>query len=211
MTSPFLVYRMIHISNLEYILQQGRVVCPSHTNSDPGYTQIGNNDIIAARSRKAIPSFGTKTFRDSIGFYFGYPSIMLLNIKTGYGVPKIPQKEIIYLTFDISAIAKHGYEFFYTDGQANKIPTTRVFNNLSDIGEVDLEIAYTRNFSSKYTTMNPDLIRRKHAEFHIFGELDVSHLAEIVVFDSKQLNVVNKWVSKYDSKITARADNKYYY
>ena len=202
---------MIHISNLEYILQQGKVVCPSHAIRDPDYTPIGNNDIITARSRKAIPSFESMTFRDSIGFYFGYPSIMLLNIKTGYGVPKIPQKEIIYLTYDISAIAKHEYEFFYTDGQANKIPTTRIFTDLVDLEEVDLEIAHTRDFSSEFTTKNPDLKRRKHAEFHIFGELKVSHLAEIVVYDSQQLSVVNELISKYGSMIIARSDNKYYY
>jgi len=202
---------MIHIDNLAEILQYGKVVCPNHANADIGYKQIGNNDIITQRNHKLIPGFGTKTFRDSISFYFGYPSIMLLNIKTGHGVPKLPQDEIIYLSYDISAITMHGYSFFYTDGQANKIPTTKVFTNLSDICEVDLKIAYTRDFDSVATTKNPDLKRRKHAEFHIFNSINLDHLHEIVVYSDVQHFRVRNLISYYQRNTTVRIDKNYYY
>ena len=211
MKSPFLVYRMIHIDNLEYILQQGRAVCPNHQDADPHYKQIGNNDIITRRSQKLIPGFGSKTFRDSIAFYFGYPSIMLYNIKTGWGVPELPQSDIVYLSYDISAIPVHGYRYFYTDGQANKIPITRVFYDLSDIGEVDLDIAHTRDFDQSATAKNPDLKRRKHAEFHIFDYIVLDHLYEIVVYSDNQLSVVNSLITSYQRGITAKVDQNYYY
>ena len=187
------------------------VVCPDHVHADPDYTQIGNNEIIELRNQKTIPSFGERTFRDSIAFYFGYPSIMLYNIKTGWGVPQKPQSEIIYLSYDICALAAHRYQFFYTDGQANKMPITRLFTDLADIAEVDLEIAHTKNFSPEYTDKNPDLKRRKHAEFHIFNEVAVDHFAEIIVYDAASLASVNGWIEASGRTITARVDQNYYF
>jgi len=93
---PFDIYRILHFTNLEYILQNGIVTSPNHQNSNPNYRSIGNNDIIQIRSNKNVPTHIENTFRDFVAFYIGKRSIMLYNIITGYGeIQQVDQSEII--------------------------------------------------------------------------------------------------------------------
>jgi hypothetical protein len=66
------VYRIIHFTNLEFILKKGMHTADS-INADPGYVDIGNSEIIKKRGEFSvkIKNYG------SIGDYI--PSILAEN------------------------------------------------------------------------------------------------------------------------------------
>ena len=87
-TSKF-IFRMIHYSNLEFILKHGLYTKNSRM-KDPEYVNIGDIQLIEQRQNFHVrinPPGGD--LGDYIPFYFGGHSPMLLNIKTGYrGIKK---------------------------------------------------------------------------------------------------------------------------
>lgn len=206
-----LIYRIIHVNNLEFILQNGKVVCPSHIDADPNYKNIGNNFIITERSKKTIPGLPGQTFRDYVAFYFGPRSIMLHNINTGFDVPQIDQKYIFYFVYDIDRIAEDGYEFFFTDGNGAKIPITEVFHNITDLDKVDMIAAYATNWSAKACQIDPDLKRRKHAEFQIKSSLSLEHIDHIGVCNKEAKQYVVGLLKQYSVDITVKIEPSYYF
>ena len=103
-TSKF-IFRMIHYSNLEFILKHGLYTKNSRM-KDPEYINIGDIQLIEQRQNFHVridPPGGD--LGDYIPFYFGGHSPMLLNIKTGYrGIRKRPQDELIYIVCRIKDI-----------------------------------------------------------------------------------------------------------
>lgn len=210
--APLFVYRITHIQNLSFIFETRRIVCPNHTNIDPNYSAIGNNQIISSRNTRAVPGLEPKTFKDFIGFYFGKRSIMLYNIHTGYGeVNQVNQREIVYLVYDISQITEHGYNYFFTDGHAMQHPITRFFNSLEALNEVNLLDANATDFSAAADIRNPGLKRRKQAEFHIENEIDLEHIHEIVVYGEDQLQLVKQLLQNYNIEKNVRIDASFYF
>lgn len=131
-TSRF-IFRMIHYSNLEFILEHGL-----HTKNslacDPNYINIGDVQLIEQRQNFHVginPPGGD--LGDYIPFYFGGHSPMLLNIKTGYrGIQQRPQDELIYIVCRISEIVSQCPEWCFTDGHA-KNNITEFYNNVTDL------------------------------------------------------------------------------
>jgi hypothetical protein len=211
MTRPFPIYRIIHHSNLPHILDIGKVTCPNHAQANPAYRNIGNNDIIRRRNAKVVPFHADRTYLDYVAFYFGPRSIMLYNIKTGHGdVDRVPQDEIIYLVYDIAKIEEHGYDFFFTDGQANII-TSRAYDNLADLGRIDLKAANAKDFSASAQLDYPDLKRKKHAEFQIYTEIDFDHIEEIIVLNEDRKNAVEGILKNYSQTKPVRIDPNVYF
>jgi len=194
------------------MIQAGLITCKNHANADIGFTGIGNNAIIQARNQQSLPINPQRTFKDYIAFYFGKRSIMLYNIITGYGeVNQMPQSEIIYLIYDISQIINHQYEYFFTDGHALQYPTTKFFTDLNDLGEIDYHAAYATDFSAAAEINNPGLKRRKQAEFHIYYEMNLYHISEIVVFNNAIQSTVQTLLNNGGYNINVRVDNSFYF
>ena len=80
-----LIFRITHRDNVPWILDNG-MHAGNGEKFDPNYRNIGNVDLIDKRSRRvvAVPPGGTLC--DYVPFYFTPYSIMMYNIKTGYGV-----------------------------------------------------------------------------------------------------------------------------
>jgi len=205
------IYRIIHRDNLGYILDSGRIVAPNHPDADPNYAAIGNNEIIARRSGRSIPIRRNRTFRDYIAFYFGPRSIMLYNIHTGFGeVERCDQRNIIYLVYDAHQLVDAGYDFLFTDGQGNQ-GNTRFFDRIEDIDKVDLSAAYTTDFSAEAQKKDPDIKRKKHAEFHIHGEIDLNYLLYIAVGNEGTKRQVSEIVTRNGREITISIKPEFYY
>jgi len=206
------IYRIIHKSNLDFIIKSGKLVCSSHLEVDPNYKAIGNNTIIARRSVKPLPFDNSKRLIDYIAFYFGPRSIMLYNIHTGYGeVGKIDQREIIYLVSDVKTIKNSGLDYCFTDGHGLQTPITQFFTDLRDIGNVKFKDVNARDFSAAAEINNPGLKRRKQAEFHVYSELDWNLISEIAVYDEEIKSVVEKILKENNSQKTVNVNKAYYF
>ena len=183
------IYRMTHIDNVPFILRNGlwsklsaereaagTAASPSATTAaspsavavqgtpmhDPAFKAIGNADIIGRRTNRrvvVIPPGGV--LGEYVPFYFSGHSPMLLNIATGYGVPRVPQRDIVFLVCDACEIAAQGIPFCFTDGNATK-SISRFFNNLQSIQELDWTTIHSTLW--KNTDDDYDRVRKKMAE-----------------------------------------------
>lgn len=205
------IYRIVHLDNLDFILGTGRVVSAGHTDIDPNYKAIGNNEIIARRNTREIPIRPGRTFRDYVAFYFGHRSIMLYNIHTGFGeVERCDQRNIIYLVYDAHQLVGLGLDFFFTNGQANQ-RNTGFFDNIVDLTQVDLDAAYARDWSSDAQRVDPDIKRKKHAEFHVYREISIDYLLYIAVYNETVKRLVEQLISQHNKDITVQIKPEFYY
>ncbi|HMQ62724.1 MAG TPA: DUF4433 domain-containing protein [Flavilitoribacter sp.] len=205
------IYRIIHRDNLDYILRSKRVVAPAHAGADPDYISIGDNEIIKKRAQRTIPIRTERTFQNYVAFYFGYRSIMLFNIHTGFGnVLKHEQEFIIYLVFNVHKIVESGLDYFFTDGQGNQ-RNTRFFDDLAQIDQVDLNAAYATNWSAEAQQLDPDIKRKKHAEFHIFNEVPIVFLSYIAVQNESARLFVSPIIQRHSLQIPVIIKPEFYY
>jgi hypothetical protein len=71
---------------------------------------------------------------------------MLYNIVTGHNVTIYPEKNIIYLCFNITELAIDDFQWCYTNGNAAK-SITKFYNDLTDIDtNIDWHSIHTTDF-----------------------------------------------------------------
>ena len=131
-----LLYRLIHIDNLEYILSTQKLVCPDHPERSPNYRPIGETELIRLRGERSLPVKPGGSFRSYVSFYLGPRPVMLYAIKNGFNVEKLPQKEIIYLISTFERVQKHGYQYVFSDGHGYAA-VTGWYNTHEGFKEVD--------------------------------------------------------------------------
>lgn len=173
-------YRIYHIQNLKRILQVG-LCSKNHPLSTGDFVQIGNPQIITARSETKVRINDYGNIGDYIPFYFTPRSIMLYNIVTGYWAPLVPEisrKDIIIIRCEISRLSSVN-RFFFTDGQANDA-LTKHYNDLSKTNKIDWENIQKGNFSKSDGDF--DRPRRYQAEFLVYYHVPVDAIESIVVY-----------------------------
>lgn len=181
------LFRITHIGNLPRIIAAGKICCPSHADADPEYLGIGHRSIIGTRDIKSICKGPGGTFRDYVSFYFGMRGPMMYSIKHGNSdVEKLPMNKIIYLVTSVERVKD--LPFVFTDGQGIKA-FTKFFDHLGDLGQVDLEAAKAKYWSEED---DPDLKRRKQAEFLVHREVPFERVSHILTYNDAALAEVNK-------------------
>lgn len=204
--NPLWLYRIIHSDNLEYILANG-IYVRGHGMHDPAYVNIGNVDIINVRDSFAVKLDGYGKIGEYVPFYFGKQSIMLYNILTGQGVPKINPANIIYICCELESLVSSCKKYFFTDGQANK-KFTEHHNDLKKLDEIDWDVILGDDF-----TKNGDIDRpRKYmAEFLVHEHVPLSCIKKIVVYNDRTKVYVAQLLVKYGVKIKVEAARVGYY
>lgn len=192
--SPLYLYRIIHIDNLEYIVNSKEITCPSHPRANPQYIGIGDDTLIAHRKETPIilPPFGT--FNDYVAFYFGRRSPMLYNIKNGYcAVTKRPQDDIIYLISSFEEVRKARVPYVYFDGHGYH-HLSQIFNSENGLSNVDWNAVNALKWFD--TAEDPDLKRRKQAEFLLFNSLPFEAILGIASYSTSAKENVDKIIGE---------------
>jgi hypothetical protein len=175
------IYRIIHRSNLAYILQHG-MHSIGHAAFDPNNIFIGDSTLTEQRRDFPIPLADCGNLGDYVPFYFGYRSPMLFNIATGYrGVVKRPQSDIVYLVCKLDSLVKAACPLIFTDGHA-KNQVTRFFTDTTDLNQIDWDSVNALTW--KNTEDKPDRMRRKQAECLVKSEVPPQYIAALVVYDA---------------------------
>lgn len=178
-----LIFRITHIANVPWILDHG-LHCRNATCYDPGYREIGNQDLIGKRTLRAVPIPPGGTLSDYVPFYFTPYSPMLLNIKTGYnGMAKTPMADIVILVSSLRRVAEAGIRFVFTDRHAY-LQTASYFGTLNDLGRIDWAILQARDF--RRDPDDPGKFERYQAEALVHRHLPVSMLLGLVCHGSAQ-------------------------
>lgn len=139
------IFRITHVNNVPWILHNG-LWCPSSGNLDPDFVSIGNPDIIEKRSRRRIPIPPGGVLADYVPFYFTPCSMMLLNVITGYGVPRRDKDEIVILVSSIPQLQSNSVAFVFTDKHA-LVAYARFFDDIDQLGAVDWGLLQARDFA----------------------------------------------------------------
>jgi hypothetical protein len=103
-----LIFRIVHRDNLPWIFEHG-LHARNGELFDPKYRNIGNPDLMDRRSRRVVPIPPGGTLSDYVPFYFTPFSIMMFNIKTGYGgIKHVPNEEIAILVSSLHRVKQTG-------------------------------------------------------------------------------------------------------
>lgn len=202
------IFRMTHIDNVPFILRNGLWSKLSAV-QDPSFKAIGNADIIGRRTNKrvvVIPPGGV--LGEYVPFYFSGLSPMLLNIATGYGVPRVPQRDIVFLVCDAVEIAAKCIPFCFTDGNATK-SISRFFNNLQALDELDwttIKSTLWKNTDDDY-----DRVRKKMAEFLVKDHVPASLIRGIIVRDEAARQKVTDMLAGTAIPVKVDTNNDYFY
>ena len=113
-----LIFRITHRDNIPWILDHGLHSANSKT-LDANYINIGNADLIGKRNVRPVPQPPGGTLGDYVAFYFTPFSIMLFNIKTGWGgIRKRENQEIAMMVTSLNTLQERGVPFLFTDRHA---------------------------------------------------------------------------------------------
>jgi ssDNA thymidine ADP-ribosyltransferase, DarT len=204
------LYRITHFRNLEHILRNG-LLCPNHQNADRNYYGIGDKSLIQVRDKIVVPIPPGGKMHDYVAFYFGPHSPMLFQIMTGYeGIPKLPQGEIVYLVCQLKTIVDAGLGFVFTNGHARNSLSVH-YNSLTDLNKVDWEIVKERYWRN--TLEDPDLQRRKQAEFLVHSHVPTECISAILVYDQERAKFAEETIAALGLQIPVHKEKaqKWYY
>ncbi len=172
-----LIFRITHIRNVPWILENG-IHCKNSPTQDPNFVRIGNLELIQKRATKFIPIPPSGTLSDYVPFYFTPFSMMMLNIKTGYGgIKQFPNSEIVILVSSLRGLAEKNTPFVFSDRHAY-LGAAQFFSSLNDLDKIDWGILQRRDF--KRDVDDPEKTDRYQAEALVYRHLPVTGLLGIV-------------------------------
>jgi hypothetical protein len=171
-----LIFRIVNHDNLPWILDHG-LHCRTSDVVDPNYRNIGNVDLISKRHHRTVPIPPGGTLSDYVAFYFTPYSIMLFNIRTGWGgLPRVPNEEIVILVSSLHALAARGIPFVFTNQHAYPV-MAEYFGDLQRLDRIDWIILQNRDFG--HDPEDPGKKERYQAEALVHRHLPVDALQGI--------------------------------
>lgn len=176
-----LIFRITHIDNVPWILKHG-LHCRNSPVKDANYVNIGNPDLIGMRATRPVPVGPSGTLADYVPFYFTPFSIMMYNIKTGYGgIKKRANQEIVIFASSIHRVAELGIPFAFTDRHAYTA-FAEFHSNIESLKKIDWDLLQTRNF--RHDPDDPGKKERYQAEALIHQHVPISALLGVGCYDA---------------------------
>lgn len=173
-----LIFRITHRDNVPWILENG-MHARNGERFDPNYRNIGNVDLIDKRSRRRVDVPPGGTLSDYVPFYFTPYSIMMYNIKTGYGVKQVPNEDIVIFVSSLPHVVAQGLRFVFTNQHAYP-PMADYFADLSQLDEIDWPLLQSRNFS--HDPDDPGKKERYQAEALIWKHVPLTALRGVCCY-----------------------------
>lgn len=203
------VFRMVHHENLPYILEHG-MYCSRSSKADSAYKSIGSSEVIGRRDNVIVKCDPDSVVNDYVPFYFGYRTPMLYMIHTGFGIPRQPQEDIIYLCCRFVELVESKLTWCFTDGNAATAITT--FHNDDQAYKLlDWESIHARDWRDDNKDGDHDRARKKHAEFLVKSHVPPSFIRAIVVKSEVRKAMVEKWLTATALTVRVYSDQPQFY
>jgi hypothetical protein len=202
------IFRISHIDNLEWILRNG-LCCRSSGHFDPNYRNIGNLELINKRASRDVPIPPGGTLDDYVPFYFTSRSPMLLNIKTGKGVPAVPMEEILILVTSLPTLAEKGVRFVFTDRHAY----LKIAHFSSDLSELATRIDWTilQNSDFKYDAQDMGKMERYQAEALVYKTLPFDHIVGVLAYDDEQMARIRSLIESAGYSTPVKVNRRFFF
>jgi hypothetical protein len=176
---------------------------------DPSYRCIGNPELIDKRSRRVVEVDPGGTLSDYVPFYFTPFSIMMYNIKTGFGgVPRVPNEEIVILVSSLFKISELGIPFVFTDTHAYVV-MANYFTDLNDLGQIDWPLLNRRDFRNDPN--DPGKKERYQAEALVWKYVPLDAIMGIGCYTSAVKSWVEEHLEQRDLKIKTTVQANWYF
>lgn len=187
-----LIWRIVHRDNVPWILENG-LHCGNSTVKGKSWISIGNAELINKRAHHAVPVPPNGTLNDYVPFYFTPFSPMLLNIKSGRGVPKHSNDEIVILVSSVERVRQLSLQFAFTDMHAY-YQWAKFYKDPVNLDQIDWSILQTRDFSRDMD--DPAKFERYQAEFLIYQHCPVQALLGMICYDSDVEKQLQSWLKQ---------------
>jgi hypothetical protein len=211
------IYHITHIKNLPAILREDGLLCDAEAERRGLCAQsIAYNSIKERRKRRRVetlhgqPVAAGGVVADYVPFYFCNRSPMLGAIHKG-SVPGYQggQRDVVYLdTHAEQATALPNWCF--TDGHAVEAPT-EFFSDLQHLNRVDWKAVQTWRWGGKWRLADPDITRRKQAEFLVHGQFPWMLFQSIGVLDATMAAQVRAALADAAHKPRVTIEPNWYY
>lgn len=202
-----LIWRITHIDNLSWILENG-LHCANSSILANNFRQIGQPDLIQKRSSRVVPIFPFGTLSDYIPFYFTPFSPMFFNIFTGKGIEQLPNDEIIILVSSLPYLKEKNIEFLFTDKHAY-LELANYYNSLNDLKYLDWELWQKRNFQRDQE--DPEKMDRYQAEALVHRYLPMTHLKGIVCYSIELQSKIEGLIKSKGLEIKVASKPEWYF
>ena len=203
-----LIFRITHIGNVPWMLRNG-LHCKNSDVCDPNFVRIGNLELIQRRKARSVPVPPYGTLSDYIPFYFTPFSMMMYNIKTGYGgIRQFPNSEIVIMVSSLRGLAERGVAAVFSDRHAY-LRTAQFFTSLEDLDKIDWGILQRRDF--KRDVDDPEKTDRYQAEALVHKHLPVEHLAGIVCLSENEKRTLERQREEIGLELKVAVRPKWYF
>jgi ssDNA thymidine ADP-ribosyltransferase, DarT len=195
-------YRMLHWDCVPDALDRG-FYPKRHRGFLPPPKRIGDVDLADKRDAWLLRTPKAGTIGEHVAFYFAGHSPMLNKIRTGYGVPYVDQRDIVYICCKLESLVAQGHPYLFTDGQANTKGTNE-YTELTDLNKLDWTMIHEKFW--KDTVEDRDRMRRKQAEFLVKGHVPVACFLGLYTFDAQRRADVQQLLNERGLNIPVRLD-----
>ena len=203
-----LIFRIVHVANVPWILKHG-MNCRNGPNQDPNYVNIGSESLIDRRSRRPVPIPPGGTLSDYVPFYFTPFSIMMFNIKTGYGgITKRENKDIVMFVSSIHNLRELGLTFVFTDQHAYPVDTM-YYSEIGDLKYIDWPLLQKRDFKTNDT--DPGKQSRYRAEALVHHHLPLNALTGVGCFNDTVKQQVEAMLPDAAQNISVKSVPTWYF
>ena len=143
------------------------------------------------------------TLGDYVAFYFTPRSPMLLNIKTGVNVSRVPMSEIVIFVSSLHTLREQDVPFLFTDSHAY-LGTAQFFTDLADLQRLDWAILRASDFA--YSVDDPGKKQRYEAEALVHRHMPLSAMNGIVCHGEAECGRIGREVTQrgLDVKVVAK-------
>lgn len=203
------IFRILHVANVPWILDQGGLHCQNSTERDPNYVNIGNISLIDKRARRQVPISPGGTLSDYVPFYFTPFSIMMYNIKTGYGpITRRDNRDVVMLVSSVHRLRELGLPFIYTNQHAYPVDTY-FYDGSGDLSQIDWALLRERDF--KTDDADPGKQLRYQAEALVHRHVPLEAVLGIVCHNETVSHSIESLLEERNERIPVRAIPNWYF
>jgi ssDNA thymidine ADP-ribosyltransferase DarT-like protein len=213
-----LIHHMTHIEHLPRIIAEGGLVCDAEAaRRNLCSKSIAYSGIKERRAATPVQNLrGEKIaaggmLSDYVPFYFSNRSPMLGAIyKRAIDDPTVLQRDVIYLVSSAEAVSKTDLTWCFTDGHGIE-GLTEFYDDFNDLPKVDWDAVRTWRWGGKWLAKDPDVKRRKQAEFLVHGRFPWELIERFAVIDKKAMADVVRLLDQAGRKAHVTVEPKWYY
>lgn len=187
-----LIWRIVHLSNIPWILDNG-LHCGNSQQQSPVWEPIGSAELIDKRASHPVPVPPYGCLNDYVPFYFTPFSPMLLNIKSGRGVVQRANQDIVILVSSLPKVAQLKLDFVFTDMHAY-YQWANFYSDLDDLDKIDWQILQKRDFARDINDLAK--FERYQAEALIKNHCPIEALVGIACYNNKVEQLLKQQVKQ---------------